>query len=461
MFTISIVLQGIEIPFPMQLRDNNPSIWIFPYDYLDEINEIKAQISFNDAGIVDYFQGRKKPFGIRKKTILLSYLVIQDDFQDNINEIETEELIKIIWEKVKPTVICLEYLISSFKINLNQFWIFDSDNKFFRFINLNPYKQELVFHAKRHEILSAPIYIPLEDVLSQIIDKFYVFKDFLNEFELFKRGKLNLPFASVIPRKDHRDIMDILSDLWESMEHLSKKHLIMNHKKLSSKVDNFIDFCKNIDFPLSEDNLKLVKEEIYKRYNEKKHDSIKTVDYHQIIDAKALQEFTLLCEEIYLHLYEITPNILSTKNHSHPYLYSLYVKNDLKANQTPNIDEDDTFWKRSLRKLQKYSQFEPFIHFIRQNTLNNMLNLSHLKVFYESSDIILQDFEIDDLTIKYKAYDIDIERLSFKNPIIFEKFDILYKIQYKTYQGNIIPNNPREITLNCSYLDISLKDKDS
>ena len=426
-YTIIIRVQYFSVPYSLKIKSSKHEFYLYPGDYVQEMNDLENKIFFNCKNMENYTSYKEKEF-LKKDKDLYSYIGFKLDF--NITE-ELEKLISLIQKETESLIILFDYLLSNFHY-FDQIYIFQLDNQLVRVIQLNFSQQWYItgFITLRYNLISK-----LEDFLSNLLQRIEDNEIYIDDFELFLRGKLYIEPVMYYIKKGKRNILDNLSDIWESVEHISSTYwelhkkefekILNNDSKATHKVRKIKYMLKDLSIDLDE-NKKIIIQDIYTNYyNFKKHE---TSDLEKI-DIQKLNENLLkvMCifERAFTSLFRIYPNIIKFKEYINYYTIEPVNKRE-DFSSVGGI-------KERKKLLSKNPEFEHFIRFIEYEPVYKKCS----KYFYNG---YVDEFRIRDLKKSARIKSIDFDSIIFT---IFEvdrdKEDLdLFGVIYEFTVGNLI-----------------------
>ena len=405
-FHCLIKIYGFIVPFPLKIKTNNSIYLLYPGDLVSELKSLEDYIYFNQNNIEQY--SSFKEGDILKGQEYFTYIGFEIDLDDNLFE---NELINILWIKINPLIISLDYLLSNFHY-FDSIFLFRENNSLYRIIklnNLNPFWSKRRIHIHKNLIEN------IEELFSEILENVEKNDIYLDDFELFLRGKLYIEPRRLNLRKGKRNIFDSLSDLWESLEHISKIYWDFNKKKFQrikkqdknadNKVSKIVHMCNDLSYPLSTTDLDLIKRVYADFYNIKKHETsnLKKINVDQFSDDLLL--IIPIIEKIFVILFGFFPDIITFRN-----IYKYYYMIE-PVNKRQDLSSSSGIEARKNQLLREPKYFD-FIRYIEFETIEEKIT----KYFRDpwSYDFSVKSLKktasilnLSDFQIEFKVFDIE------------------------------------------------------
>ncbi len=315
LYNVIIRLLYVSTPYTLKIKSSNNEFWVYPGDIIEEINDLDNIILFKEENIDNSQSYSIKEF-LEKDPNNHCYIAFKMNFDVNNT---TEDLFLQIQNEVKCLTMVLDYFMVNFHY-FDQIYIFQMNNKLVRAVKLNITQQWFI--SSRSALLDNKIK-NLEEFLVSTVQNFEKNHIYLDDFELFLRGKLYIEPNLFQVKKGKRNILDNLSDNWESIEHGSNTYWKINKKEYNKikKNDSEASYKVNkIKYMLQSLTIKIEKSEediiqdIYTNYyNFKKHE---TADLQKINIQKLgenLMKVIPVFEKAFTSLLGIFPNIIKFK----------------------------------------------------------------------------------------------------------------------------------------------------
>jgi len=459
-YHIIIKIPGFSIPYPIKIKTVERECYLYPGNLIQDIRNLEEQLFFNENNIICYESFKVGELNKDEKSKCYIGFDIDLDYENGVNE-----FINVIWKNIYPVILTFDYLLSNIH-NIDTIYIFNMENKFLRLIKIN---NQILFWSRKLIHLRKNLVKDLEDFITCFVKKLESNKRYLEEFDLFLRGKLYLEQYTYNPRKGNRNAFDILTDLWESIEHISRIYWEINNEKYEAlkretsnatqKVPKIKNMCKEISLILTEDDEKLIQDIYSKFYNIKKHETsnLDEIDLNKL--AFDLLKITKLIDKIIMKLFKIYPDLIEYNEFSK---YGYLIE--------PRDKETDFTTTLNITKRKQELMREPYyfnlVRFIEFDPMQNIF----LDTFYNSfgCQLSIGNYEktvkihsLNNFEIRFTIYNIDSD---FDDVV---KFGEVYEFKYNSYflrvqpcgRINYINRTSDSITLTFPsfYIDIEIK----
>lgn len=460
-YHVILKIYGFTLPRSIIISTDLNEYWLYPDIYIQKIHNLDTQISLHEKGIIKYYEIKSGSF--RKNSESFSYVIKKMEL--DLSQ-DTKTLINSIWIGFKAIIFGLDFIFSKLH-DINDCYIFEENYNFCRKIQIN--KIEHKFYYQFSSIELDKHFHDFEAFLSSFINQFEKFSKYNSDIELFIRGKTIWNLKTITPRKSSRDPLDSLSDLWESLEHVSNNYWINRKKKLTEirkryfpnlksnknirKVPKIKCMLEEIKFALSNEDENLIKG-IYKHYyNYKKHE---TSDYNisRFSDlTNELMKFILLLDRIFLNIYKIYPQLVNIKSINEK-IHLIFPSDIFLTDIEPIYGLKD-----SKKDLMQHPEYTDLLQFIEFENLNEQIldSFSNYGEMYLHNSIIKT--EIISLSRKLCHFKIknqeDVKYLYRDIKILFKNYEIkcshLINLTYFDISKEVL-----EVKFKPSYIDIQI-----
>ncbi len=435
LYNVIIRVLYVSTPYTIKIKYSNNEFWVYPGNIIEEINDLENLILFNEENIDAYKSYSVNEF-LKKDPNTYCYIAFKMNF--NVNK-SLEDLILQIQNEVMYLIMVLDYYMVNFHY-FDKIYIFQMDNKLVRAIKLNFNQQWFI---SSHVALNYNKIKNLEEFLVLTVQNFEKNYIYLDDFELFLRGKLYIEPTLFQVKKGKRNILDNLSDIWESMEHISNTYWKKNNKKFniikkndpraSSKVSKIKYMFKSLSIKIDQSEEAII-QDIYKnQYNYKKHETadLQNINFQKL--GENLMAVLPIFEKAFTSLLGIYPNIIKFK------LFRKYI-----ITIEPTDERKDFSTRSGIKKkrelLSKNDEFIKFIQYIQYEPIQSKLQKYPFEKL-KSGDIEkpISINSIDNESITFTVYDkeIDIDKIAPFGGII----EFCYS---KDYSLKVIPDRRME-----------------
>ncbi len=458
LYQIIIKVSNFSVPFPLKLTSKNNYL-LYPGDLLEEIQDLEDQILFNEKKIEEYQHYKDKEF-LEKDRSIYCYIGFKLELEESPI---LDDLIKIIWDKIKSLLLTIDYILSNFH-NFDEIYIFNDKGKFIRGIKLD----NADFWIRRSTHLNFNLVKDLGQFLSIFLKCFDSKEEYLDDFVLFLRGKFYIEPSLYNLRKGRRYAFDNLSDIWESVEHISNTYWKQNSSKFqeiqkidskaNNKVNKILHMFTDLSCNIEKDEEVDIKYIYTKFYNVKKHETadLTKIDLHDL--SIRLTQVIYPFERLFAALFKFYPDIIEFKK-----INNLYFR-IIPKNKREDFSTSSGIEKR-INILKRNPQYYELIRFIEYETLEKKV----LKFFSDSIPIKLKKGSIEksakikslrDYEIKFLIFKINSEKESYSFGEIYE-FYTSYNILRVIPFGTIYPKYRKEnleLKFTSAYIDFEIKD---
>ena len=432
-YNVIIRAQYFSVPYSLKIKASNHEFFLYPGDYIQEMNDLENQIFFKDKNIENYINYEEKEFLAKDRD---NYCYIGFKLDLNISE-QLDSIISLIQKKVACLMILFDYFLSNFHY-FDQIYIFQLNNQLIRVIQLNINQQ---WYISRSSTLRYNLIKDLEDFLSSILQNIEDHEIYIDDFELFLRGKLYIEPNLFNIKKGKRNILDNLSDIWESIEHVSNTYWILNKEefnKIQKKDSKANDKVRKIKYMLKalsigfDNNEEKIIQDIYTNYyNFKKHETanLKKINVHKLNEN--LFKVMIVFEKVFTCLIGIYPNIIKFKEYDKFYMIEPVDKrNDFSS--IGSIKE-----RKSL--LSKNPEYWHFIKYIGSEPV-------YKKCFKYFSSMLGCELQIGDIEKTARVKSLDDNIITFTIYDVehgkedLARFGVIYEFTRDKISLKIIPD---------------------
>ncbi len=410
LYNVIIRVLYVSPPFTLKISDSINEFLVYPGTIIEEINDLDNFILFKEENIDSSHSYSAREF-LDKDPDIYCYIAFKMNF--NVND-TLDELILQIQNEVVHLIMVLDYYMVNFHY-FDMIYIFQIDNKLVRAIKLNITQQ---WFMSSHITLMHNKIKNLEEFLTLTAQNFKKNSIYIDDFELFLRGKIYFEPTLFQVKKGKRNILDNLSDIWESMEHISKTYWKINNKKfniIKKKDPKASDKVKKIKYMLKSLSIKInpseesIIQEIYtNQYIIKKHETADLLNINFQKLGENLMAVLPIFEKAFTTLLGIYPNIIK---------FNLFKKYYVMIEPT---DERKDFSTRSGIKqkrnlLSKNDDFLNFIRYIQFEPFHiklQKISFGNLKSGNTELPISIDSIDSESLTFTVYGKDIDIGNIA-------------------------------------------------
>ncbi len=428
-YNVIIRIPYFSVPYPLEINSSIQNFWCYPGDIVEVIDDLEKLILFNENNIENYKSFKVREFLEKGKN---KYCYILFKLELVITE-SIEKLVAIIHEEIEHLIILFDYLLSNFHF-FDKIYIFQLDNQIRRVIQLS---LDHPLYIKRSTHLQFNLIKDLETFLSKLIQKIEKNSKYIDEFELFLRGKIYIEYDSFYFRKGRRNALDNLSDIWESIEHISKiywkihkkdfKKILQKDTKANHKVKRFIYMLEDLHINLDQDEENAIQEIYTDFYNIKKHETsdLEKIDLFSLGDK--LRRILETLEKCFAKLFEIYPDIIDFRDFKNKYYMIVPVNEREDFSNKYNtiykrrklLDKDNIY-----NLLIEYIEYEPIYQkCLKYFPTNNRYSL-RVKDF--EREVIIRSIQKD--TITFSIFE-KLFRETYEFLLNFSNSSIILKVR--------------------------------